>query len=212
MADLLFPQLLRIRRKAHQCVDLAIGKKLHGLGRRVDDEIDVALGINAHVGRHGSNEDMVCRCQFGDGHRLSLEIANGPYALGPEQLETSRVHAPEQHQRQARVQLNDVRRDERHADVNRPGSEAGVNIDRKLDVLNVGETLAAQKLFGDVLRCDADAGNLPKTNGGGFRRRFLRRATHATDQTGSSSRGKRGKHPPATWRPPHDALLSALPD
>lgn len=109
----------------------------------MDNEIDIPLGINADVGRHGGNEDMVCRSQFGDSHHLSLEIANRPYALGPEQLKTSRVHPAEQHQRQACVQLNDIRRNERHADVDRAGSEAPVNIDRKLDVLNVGETFAA---------------------------------------------------------------------
>ena len=83
---LLLAQFLRIRRKAHECIDLAVCEQLHRLGRRVDNEIDIPLGINADVGRHGGNEDMVCRSQFGDSHHLSLEIANRPYALGPEQL------------------------------------------------------------------------------------------------------------------------------
>jgi hypothetical protein len=43
---------------------------------------------------------MVRRSKFGNGHRLSFEIANCLDAFGTEQLETSCMHASEQHERE----------------------------------------------------------------------------------------------------------------
>src|SRR5262245_39846065 len=81
----------------------------------------------------------------------------------------------------------------------------------RFEILDVGKPFRPEQLFGYVLRRNADARNLRKANGGGFRRRLLRHSARAANQTSGGSRGKRSEHAPATWHPLHDALLSVRP-
>src|SRR5262249_47197912 len=118
--------------------------------------------------------DMVRRSQLRHGQRFSLQVTDSLDALGPEQLKASRMHAAEQYEWQTSVELNDVGCNEGHADVDRPRSEPRVYVRRRqLDILDVGEPLAPQQLFRDVLRRNADARNLPEPDGRGLRRRLL---------------------------------------
>ena len=173
MADLLLTKLLGNRRKAHQCINLTVSQELHRLGRGVDDEIDVSLGVYADVGCHGRKEDMVWRTQLGHGDGFALEVTNRVDALGPEQLEASRMYPAEEDERQAGVDRNDEWRNEGHADVDRAGGEAGIYVHRHLDILDAGETLAPQQLFGNVLRRNADARDFRKAQRARFRRLLL---------------------------------------
>ena len=150
------------------------------------------LGSMRHR-RHGRDEDMVRRSQFGHGNRLSFEIANRFHAVGPEQLKTSHVYAAKQHNRHAGVHLDDVWRNESHADVYRTRSEALVHVHGELNVLDAVESLAPQQVFGHILRRDADAGNLAKTNGRGFRRGLLGRYPRAPKDAGGRGGRERGE-------------------
>jgi hypothetical protein len=80
------------------------------------------------------------------------------------------VYAAKQYKRRPGVHLDDVWRNESHADVYRTRSEGIVHVrGEQLDVLDAVESLAPQQVFGHILRRDADAGNLGKTNGRRFR-------------------------------------------
>jgi hypothetical protein len=42
--------------EANQRINLTVGEELNRVGDRVHDPVDVFLGIEPHVGGHGSNE------------------------------------------------------------------------------------------------------------------------------------------------------------
>src|SRR6266536_2083050 len=59
-------------------------------------EVDLPLGIQAHVGSHAGSEKMVRRSQCRHRHRLSLEIANCAHALCPKQFKAPCMHSAQQ--------------------------------------------------------------------------------------------------------------------
>src|SRR5262249_56243599 len=128
---------------------------------------------------------MVGRGQLRYGYGFPTEFTNRLDALGPEQLEASGMDPAQEHDRHARVHLNDEGRNEGHADVNLTSREAWVWIGpRRLEILDVGKPFSPEQLFGYVLRRNADARNLHEANGGGFRWRLLRKTVRPADQAG----------------------------
>ena len=57
------------------------------------------------MGRHAGSEDMVRRSECWHRHRLSLEIANRPHALCPEQFKAPRMHSTQQGDGRVQIQL-----------------------------------------------------------------------------------------------------------
>jgi hypothetical protein len=61
------------------------------------------------------------------------------------------------------------------------------------DVFYIGKAFQAQKLFGEILRRNAGAVDLRKSNGGCFQRRFLAKRARGTDEACCTRRRERGK-------------------
>src|SRR6516162_6225143 len=189
VADLLFPQLLGNWGKAHQCVNLSLGEKLHRLRPGIDHEVDVAFRIHPHVSRHAGEKDVMWRRKTRHGDRLPLEVANSSHSLSAEELKASGVDAAEQHDRNAGINLHDERRDERHGNIDLCGREGGMDIGRfNLNILNVAKAFGLKQFFGHVLRGDTDAWDLREADGRDFRRRLLRETVRPADQTGGAGR------------------------
>src|SRR5713101_4287140 len=121
--DLPRPKLLRDRRKAHEGIDLLLGQERYRLGGRMQDPIDVRVGVQAHILCHAGHEEMMITPLLGDSHGLPLQVADGPHPLRPKQLVAADVHAPQEDDRGSRVDLDDELRGKGHADVERTGRQ-----------------------------------------------------------------------------------------
>ena len=189
MADPPRPHLLRDRREAYQGVELAFGQESHRLGGRVDDEVDVLPGIKPDVRSHGGDERVVGRAQGGHGHGLPLEVTDCPHAVRPKQLVASDVNPGQKDDRLPRVDLDDERGSEGHADLGLARAEGLVDPLRSwlLDVPYVGKTLGLQQLLGDVLRRDTDARDLHKPDPGRLQGHLRRRGIGSSPEERSRS-------------------------
>ena len=63
------------------------------------------LGIQAHVGHHAGEEDVVGGAQVGHGHGLPLQVADRADLIGPEQLEAANVAPRQEDDRVPRVHV-----------------------------------------------------------------------------------------------------------
>ena len=116
-----------------------------------------------------------------DADRLALQVADRADAVGAEQLEAADVDAAEEHDRVAGVELDDERRDERHADVDLAGREGWVRGRRSIwTYCDLGEPLGREQIVGQVLRSDADAGESGRAGSGWSRAGHSREATRRT--------------------------------
>ena len=90
-----------------------------------------------------------------------------------EQLEAAGMHAGQHRDRLARVDRDQERRREVHAEIDlaaRRSSAAFVDARLHAHIADIGEAFGAQQLLGDVLRREADAGSLGDPDRGRFRR------------------------------------------
>src|SRR5262249_7899337 len=71
VADLLRAQLLRIGRESQVGVNFPFGEESLGLRGGVDDPVDVRAWVDAHVRRHGCEEDVAGTAARRDGDRLA---------------------------------------------------------------------------------------------------------------------------------------------
>ena len=120
VSDLPGAQLLRVRRKAEVGVDLSLREQPLALGGGMLDEVHVLARIQPHVGHHAGEEDVLGRPELSDRDRLALQIPDRANPVRPEQLETSHVHAAQDRDGVAGVQLDDQRRDEVQGDIDLP--------------------------------------------------------------------------------------------
>src|SRR5262249_38755423 len=149
MADLLLPQLLRNRWKAHQRIDLLLGQQPRRFADRMRFEIDLAFRADTHMGSHAGDETMVRGPQRRKADRLTLEIANRVDAFGSKQLEAADMNAAQQHERRRQIQLDDVLRNKPYAEINAVGPyRAMVQVQRDIHVADIGEPLDPQQLLG----------------------------------------------------------------
>jgi hypothetical protein len=170
VADLLRPQLLGDGRKTEKRVDLPFRQQLDGLGDRVRHEVDILMGVQAHVGRHAGEEDVLGAPQLDHRHGLALEVSDRADTVGPEQLEATDVDAGENDERIAGIDPDDDGTAVVHADVSltcRQCHHARAPTCLP-DILDVGEALPTQELVGDVLRRPADARDLDEANPAGL--------------------------------------------
>src|SRR5262249_52591292 len=83
---------LRVRRKAEERVNLAVGKKPLRGDRRTGYPFDVFGGVEPDIGGHGRQEHMGRGAQDWYSDRLALEVGDGADAIGREQLEAADMH------------------------------------------------------------------------------------------------------------------------
>src|SRR5216684_3450265 len=93
MADLAGAQFLGFRRKADECIDLSVGKKLLWRNGRAGNPFDVPDRVKPDMGGHGRYEHMRGSTEVMHAHRLTLEIRDCADALGRKQLKTAHMHA-----------------------------------------------------------------------------------------------------------------------
>ena len=148
--------------ESHERVDLTLREQRDRLLGGVSHPGDVLAWVEADVGEHAREKDVLRPLEPPNADGLPLEIAQGAHALGREQLVAAGVHAGQDGDRSAGVETQDQRTGEVHVDARLAGGE-GVG-DRALSVLldvpHVGEALTAQEVLRDVLRRLAHARRL----------------------------------------------------
>jgi hypothetical protein len=79
------------------------------------------------------------------------------------------MHAAQQQDRRRQIKLDDVLRNKPYVEINAVGPYRTMDqVQRDIHVADFAEPLHPQQFFGDVLRGDANPGNLGKTNSRGF--------------------------------------------
>jgi hypothetical protein len=118
--DLSGAQLLRVRREAKVGVDLLLREQPLALDGRMLDEVQVLARIQPYVRHHAGEVHVLGQPQFSDRDRLALQVPDRANPVRPEQLETSHVHAAQDRDGGAGVQLDDQRPDEVHRHIDFP--------------------------------------------------------------------------------------------
>ena len=104
---------------------------------------------------------MLGAAQFGHGHGLPLQVADGAHPLGPDHLEAADVAPREDDDGVPCIHPDEERPDEVQDDVDLAGSQGWrEKVPGHLDVLDIGEPLALQEVFGHVQGGDTDGGAL----------------------------------------------------
>src|SRR6266853_4115317 len=89
----------------------------------VEHGLHVLPGIEAHVAHEGVEKDEG-RDRIAHGHCAPLEVADRAHLLGPYQLEAADVASGQEHERRARVKLDQEGPDEIHREVGPAGGQA----------------------------------------------------------------------------------------
>src|SRR5438128_1936808 len=90
--DLFGAELLRHWRKTDERVDLPLGQELDRLGWRMQDPVDVLVGVKPYILGHTGQEEVMHTLMLRDSDGLPLQVADGMHPLCPEQLEAADVH------------------------------------------------------------------------------------------------------------------------
>src|SRR5438552_10605645 len=116
------------------------------------DELDVFARIHAQVRRHAGDDQVLhgSGSEFGEGHRLSLQVANRADSVGPEQLRATDVARSQDDDWSSLVHLDDVAPDEVQGHVCFTGGKCLEDVGAALrrDVYYISKPLASQELFG----------------------------------------------------------------
>jgi len=92
------------------------------------------------------------------------EVADRVDPIGTEQFVAADVHAPQQDNGVASVDLENEGGDEGHTEVDVARGERLIGVGQELNVLHVHEPLGPQQLLGDILWRDADSRDLDQSN------------------------------------------------
>ncbi len=118
---------------------------------------------------HDGHERRMGRPQTFDADALSLQLSDAAHALIPEQFEAADMDAGEHDDRYAGVDCLDVIEGGGHAEMHVAAPDRRRNgIRRRVHIADVGKTLRAQQLFGDMLWGNTDRIDLREADGGGF--------------------------------------------
>src|SRR5919108_329205 len=164
------------------------------------DPVDIPPGIQAHICHHTGEEGVIRATYLGDGHSLPLQVPDGANLLPPDQLEAAYVGTCQDDQRVPRVEPGEERSNEVQDDIDL-ASEQGLReqLAFRLNVMHLGESLALQELFGDIIRGNADGGGLYPPNRGrlGWRLCGDLPAMQANESCRPCQGQPTQKHPPA---------------
>src|SRR5262249_7177403 len=94
--DLSRPQLLWLGWETEKCVDRSLTEKPGRLREWMGDPRDIRTRIDSYIRQYAGGEHVLRLSSTGNGDGLALEIANGPYALGSEQLEATGMNTGQQ--------------------------------------------------------------------------------------------------------------------
>src|SRR4029077_5342596 len=149
---------------------------------------NIVGGVEPNMGRRGGQEHVCARAQGFDADALAFEVGDAVDAVPREQFETADVNAGKQDDRFSGINCGDPIGRMRHAEIDlTPRDRPGSGSRRGLDIADLGKTLRAQQLLGDMLR--GVAKRMPVCNASG--RRFkgaLRskcwRSAQSADSTG----------------------------
>jgi len=146
MPHVLQAQLLGLLREAEKGIGLARDEQVHGVVHALaSDPRHLVLRVDAHVRQHARDQDMVPIPDILDGHRLAFEVADRTHLLLAEQLVAASVHAGQQDDRFAGVQMRDQAGCVPHGDVTAAvGERVGAISRPQRQVLHVGEPVKPQ--------------------------------------------------------------------
>src|SRR5947209_307977 len=86
-------QLLWLRRRAQERVDLSVDKELHWSNGRTQDPFDIPDGVEAHVGCHGTQKCVGGSSPSLHAYLLALQVSNAVNVHLGEQFKTSDMHS-----------------------------------------------------------------------------------------------------------------------
>ena len=98
------------------------------------------------------------------------------------------MHAAQSRERSAAIDRLDERRRERQREIRFAVSNLLREFEGwpRIDIADIGKSLRAQQLLGNVLRRDADAGDLHNTARGRFQRSFRGQHARRADKAGGA--------------------------
>jgi hypothetical protein len=136
-------QLLGLRGKGQDGIDLAFGQQPGRLIEGVSYPVNVLARVHADVGRHAGQKDVLGAAQtIVDVDGLPLQIPDGAHPFAPEQLEAANMDPGEDHERVSGVHAGDQGTGEVHTNIDLPGHHI---LDGQIilcrDVLYIGESL-----------------------------------------------------------------------
>ena len=67
------------------------------------DPLDVLSRVQTDIRGHAAEKDVLRRCQFGNGYRLSLQVVDGADLLSPEEFEAAHVGSCQDDNRVSRI-------------------------------------------------------------------------------------------------------------
>ena len=160
MPDFFRANLLRLRGKSEERIDLAVDKELHRpVERPCRDPVDVLARIHTYVRHHAGNVDVVCTSDSPDGNTFRLEIPDRPDSLVAEKLVAASMNPSEHDDGPSAIQRGNQGCRTFHCQVCSPRGYRHVRVRLTFTVrhiLNMRESLEAQKLFGHILWRQAD--------------------------------------------------------
>ncbi len=95
-------EILRLRRKAEERVDLAVREELDRWGRLARDPTDVVDRVEPDMSGHDGDEHMMGRLQARHANFFALQIRDAADAFVPEQFIATDMHAGQDDDRLAR--------------------------------------------------------------------------------------------------------------
>jgi len=108
VADLPGAQILRLGRKAEECVDPAVREQLHRLDLRAGDDLpDICGGVEPDMGGYGGQEHVWARAQALHADVFAFEVGDAADAFPREQFEAADVNAGQQDDRFTGVDCGD---------------------------------------------------------------------------------------------------------
>jgi hypothetical protein len=162
-------EILRLRRKAQDGVDLPVREKLDRCGRSAGDPADVVDRVEPDMSRHDGHVLVLAPSQGWHADALALQVADAADRVVSEQFKTADMHPSQQRDRVAGIDCGHPPKHSVHQEIgfaarNRLPREAW----RRIHIADIREALRAQQLLGDILRGNADASGLRNANGGCF--------------------------------------------
>jgi hypothetical protein len=169
-------QLLRVRRKAEERVDLAVDKQLLGPNGTAGDPVDLRLWVDPHIGSDQRQEQMLGRSHRSEADLLAAEIGDAAYLFAREQPEAPDMHPGQKLDRGAAINVDDLHRAEIMAEVDYTTCDRVGLVDLRFErhVSDVGEAFGAQEVGDDICRSAADALVIGQPHGGRLERCFRR--------------------------------------
>ena len=187
-ADTLGAQLLRLRRKAEERIDLAVDEQLLGADRAAGDPVDLRLRVDADIGGDHGQEQVLRRPHRLDADFFAGEVGNAADRAVHEQLEAADMNPGQHFHRHAAIDPGDLHRGVVQSEIERAMGDRirRVGARRERHVADIVEPLGTQQVGDDILRGHTDALEFGQPHGGRFKRFFRGQHSRRTDKADRS--------------------------